>query len=149
MSLCYFTSGLISTEPRTNEPCESFRLVLHTPQGSAGRTEVLRVVEAEFKWGPRGDGCSALTKLLMQSTEQNRRTHAEIMTFCHMSEKHTHACLPELLWASIVSVIIKAEECLCYYTFSYSSFLCRCIYRRILSKHCFACLNIPTSPTTV
>lgn len=88
MSLCYFTSGLISTEPRTNEPCESFRLVLHTPQGSAGRKEVLRVVEAEFRQGSRVDGCSALTKILMQSREQ-KNSCRDYDLLSHVRKPHT------------------------------------------------------------
>lgn len=46
---------------------------------------------------------------------QNSRTHAEMMTFCHMSEKHTHTRLPgycELLWAS--TVLKSKMKCVFY-----------------------------------
>lgn len=29
---------------------------------------------------------------------ENSSTHAEMMTFCHMSEEHTHTCLPAYWW---------------------------------------------------
>ncbi len=73
-----------------------------------GRTEVLRVVEAEFNRGSRVDVCSTLTKLLMQIREQ-KDSCRDYDLLSHV--RKIQACLLELLWDSIV--IIKAEGCLC------------------------------------